>query len=179
MLHVTNTALEIPALFSVLGLLYYFYKTWRTDPGYVKTSEEERREVSGAKGKGQPGAAQKYFWFIWLVCAALINLKTVQYLSFFPRAFRSQLFLLLLLVPLFSSSCHKYLDLILASPPCGLRKAFCLWSLCSPSGCGSSDCQGEQAAILTRCCRTSKCCLSSTCKGTVNRAAVLISVKSD
>ncbi|XP_064019110.1 palmitoyltransferase ZDHHC13 isoform X2 [Pogoniulus pusillus] len=41
---VTNTTLEIPALFSVLGLLYYFYKTWRTDPGYVKTSEEERRE---------------------------------------------------------------------------------------------------------------------------------------
>ncbi|NXF94735.1 ZDH13 Palmitoyltransferase, partial [Eubucco bourcierii] len=44
MLHVTDTILEIPALFNLLGLLYYFYKTWRTDPGYVKTSEEERRE---------------------------------------------------------------------------------------------------------------------------------------
>ncbi|KFP37096.1 Palmitoyltransferase ZDHHC13, partial [Chlamydotis macqueenii] len=28
----------------VVGLLYYFYKTWRTDPGYIKTSEKERKE---------------------------------------------------------------------------------------------------------------------------------------
>ncbi|NXJ46347.1 ZDH13 Palmitoyltransferase, partial [Spizaetus tyrannus] len=28
----------------MVGLLYYFYKTWRTDPGYVKTSEKERKE---------------------------------------------------------------------------------------------------------------------------------------
>ncbi|CAM2115645.1 unnamed protein product [Caretta caretta] len=28
----------------VVGLLYYFYKTWRTDPGYIKISEEERRK---------------------------------------------------------------------------------------------------------------------------------------
>ncbi|KAF1641881.1 Palmitoyltransferase ZDHHC13, partial [Eudyptes chrysocome] len=28
----------------VAGLLYYFYKTWRTDPGYIKTSEKERKE---------------------------------------------------------------------------------------------------------------------------------------
>ncbi|NXN06987.1 ZDH13 Palmitoyltransferase, partial [Indicator maculatus] len=28
----------------LLGFLYYFYKTWRTDPGYVKTSEKERKE---------------------------------------------------------------------------------------------------------------------------------------
>ncbi|XP_054027562.1 palmitoyltransferase ZDHHC13 [Dryobates pubescens] len=41
---VTDTILEIPALFSLLGLLYYFYKTWRADPGYVKTSEKERKE---------------------------------------------------------------------------------------------------------------------------------------
>ncbi|KAI1232784.1 hypothetical protein IHE44_0006625 [Lamprotornis superbus] len=30
---------------SMMGLLYYFYKTWSTDPGYIKTSEEERKEV--------------------------------------------------------------------------------------------------------------------------------------
>uniref|UniRef100_A0A8C6J064 Palmitoyltransferase n=1 Tax=Melopsittacus undulatus TaxID=13146 RepID=A0A8C6J064_MELUD len=30
--------------FDVVGLLYYFYKTWRTDPGYIKTSEKERKE---------------------------------------------------------------------------------------------------------------------------------------
>uniref|UniRef100_A0A8C3JCS2 Palmitoyltransferase n=1 Tax=Calidris pygmaea TaxID=425635 RepID=A0A8C3JCS2_9CHAR len=28
----------------VVGLLYYLYKTWRTDPGYIKTSEKERKE---------------------------------------------------------------------------------------------------------------------------------------
>ncbi|NXA15317.1 ZDH13 Palmitoyltransferase, partial [Sapayoa aenigma] len=28
----------------MMGLLYYFYKTWSTDPGYIKTSEEERKE---------------------------------------------------------------------------------------------------------------------------------------
>ncbi|NXW56522.1 ZDH13 Palmitoyltransferase, partial [Eurystomus gularis] len=28
----------------MLGFLYYFYKTWRTDPGYIKTSEKERKE---------------------------------------------------------------------------------------------------------------------------------------
>ncbi|NWX97529.1 ZDH13 Palmitoyltransferase, partial [Nothoprocta ornata] len=26
------------------GLLYYFYKTWRTDPGYIKISEEDKKE---------------------------------------------------------------------------------------------------------------------------------------
>ncbi|NXB10898.1 ZDH13 Palmitoyltransferase, partial [Cnemophilus loriae] len=28
----------------MMGLFYYFYKTWSTDPGYIKTSEEERKE---------------------------------------------------------------------------------------------------------------------------------------
>ncbi|XP_029894957.1 palmitoyltransferase ZDHHC13 isoform X3 [Aquila chrysaetos chrysaetos] len=41
---VTSTILEIAVVFSMVGLLYYFYKTWRTDPGYVKTSEKERKE---------------------------------------------------------------------------------------------------------------------------------------
>ncbi|XP_009990862.1 PREDICTED: palmitoyltransferase ZDHHC13 [Tauraco erythrolophus] len=41
---VTNTILEITVVFSVVGLFYYFYKTWRTDPGYIKNSEKERKE---------------------------------------------------------------------------------------------------------------------------------------
>ncbi|KAM6274712.1 palmitoyltransferase ZDHHC13 isoform 1-T1 [Porphyrio hochstetteri] len=41
---VTNTILEITVMFSVVGLLYYFYKTWRTDPGCIKASEKERKE---------------------------------------------------------------------------------------------------------------------------------------
>ncbi|KFV90810.1 Palmitoyltransferase ZDHHC13, partial [Eurypyga helias] len=28
----------------MVGLLYYFYKTWRTDPGYIKMSEKETKE---------------------------------------------------------------------------------------------------------------------------------------
>ncbi|XP_065539500.1 palmitoyltransferase ZDHHC13 isoform X1 [Lathamus discolor] len=40
----TNRILEITVMLSVVGLLYYFYKTWRTDPGYIKTSEKERKE---------------------------------------------------------------------------------------------------------------------------------------
>ncbi|KFO70172.1 Palmitoyltransferase ZDHHC13, partial [Cuculus canorus] len=36
--------LDVIVMFSVVGLFYYFYKTWRTDPGYIKTSEEERKE---------------------------------------------------------------------------------------------------------------------------------------
>ncbi|NWH66804.1 ZDH13 Palmitoyltransferase, partial [Geococcyx californianus] len=31
-------------MFSVVGLLYYFYKSWRTDPGSIKTSEKESKE---------------------------------------------------------------------------------------------------------------------------------------
>ncbi|XP_039581032.1 palmitoyltransferase ZDHHC13 isoform X2 [Passer montanus] len=41
----TNVILKIAVMFSMMGLLYYFYKTWSTDPGYIKTSEEERKEV--------------------------------------------------------------------------------------------------------------------------------------
>nr|XP_021401718.1 palmitoyltransferase ZDHHC13 isoform X3 [Lonchura striata domestica] len=40
----TNAILKITVVFSMMGLLYYFYKTWNTDPGYIKTSEEERKE---------------------------------------------------------------------------------------------------------------------------------------
>ncbi|KAM9372813.1 palmitoyltransferase ZDHHC13 [Phaethornis superciliosus] len=41
---ILNIIVEITVMFSVVGFLYYFYKTWRTDPGYIKTSEEERKE---------------------------------------------------------------------------------------------------------------------------------------
>ncbi|XP_062434028.1 palmitoyltransferase ZDHHC13 isoform X5 [Rhea pennata] len=42
--HVADTIFQITVVFSIVGLLYYFYKTWRTDPGYIKTSEEEKKE---------------------------------------------------------------------------------------------------------------------------------------
>ncbi|XP_056209212.1 palmitoyltransferase ZDHHC13 [Falco biarmicus] len=41
---VTDRIFEITVMFSTVGLLYSFYKTWRTDPGYIKTSEKERKE---------------------------------------------------------------------------------------------------------------------------------------
>ncbi|NXH18475.1 ZDH13 Palmitoyltransferase, partial [Bucco capensis] len=43
-LYTQEIVLETLVLFSVLGLLYYFYQTWRTEPGYIKTSEKERKE---------------------------------------------------------------------------------------------------------------------------------------
>ncbi|CAM4573830.1 unnamed protein product [Lepidochelys olivacea] len=43
-IHFSDTIFQIPFILSVVGLLYYFYKTWRTDPGYIKISEEERRK---------------------------------------------------------------------------------------------------------------------------------------
>ncbi|XP_027708456.1 palmitoyltransferase ZDHHC13 [Vombatus ursinus] len=39
----TGTPIQISFFLSVTGLLYFFYKTWVTDPGYSKTSEEERK----------------------------------------------------------------------------------------------------------------------------------------
>ncbi|XP_008947823.1 PREDICTED: palmitoyltransferase ZDHHC13 [Merops nubicus] len=41
---VTSRILEISVIFSMLGFLYFLDKTWRTDPGYIKTSEKERKE---------------------------------------------------------------------------------------------------------------------------------------
>jgi len=52
-LHVSNTIVEITVMFSVVGLLYYFYKTWRTDPGHIKTSEKERKEVGETNGRAK------------------------------------------------------------------------------------------------------------------------------
>ncbi|XP_065611473.1 palmitoyltransferase ZDHHC13 [Cyrtonyx montezumae] len=41
---VTNIIFEIPVIFSVVGLLYFLYKAWRTDPGYIKSSEKDKKE---------------------------------------------------------------------------------------------------------------------------------------
>uniref|UniRef100_A0A803Y5G7 Palmitoyltransferase n=1 Tax=Meleagris gallopavo TaxID=9103 RepID=A0A803Y5G7_MELGA len=35
---------NFPFTFYVVGLLYFFYKTWRTDPGCIKSSEEDKKE---------------------------------------------------------------------------------------------------------------------------------------
>ncbi|XP_015279899.1 PREDICTED: palmitoyltransferase ZDHHC13 [Gekko japonicus] len=35
---------QLPFFSGVVGLLYYFYKIFRTDPGYIKTTEEERKK---------------------------------------------------------------------------------------------------------------------------------------
>ncbi|KAM9301703.1 palmitoyltransferase ZDHHC13 [Gastrophryne carolinensis] len=37
--------IQIPFMLSIFLLLYYFYKTWRTDPGFIKSSEEERKQT--------------------------------------------------------------------------------------------------------------------------------------
>ncbi|XP_030056584.1 palmitoyltransferase ZDHHC13 [Microcaecilia unicolor] len=36
---------QVPLILSTVGLIYNFYQTWRTDPGYIKTSEEERKQT--------------------------------------------------------------------------------------------------------------------------------------
>nr|XP_033783914.1 palmitoyltransferase ZDHHC13 [Geotrypetes seraphini]XP_033783915.1 palmitoyltransferase ZDHHC13 [Geotrypetes seraphini] len=38
-------AFQVPFILSTVGLIYNFYKTWRTDPGYIKTTEEERKQT--------------------------------------------------------------------------------------------------------------------------------------
>ncbi|CAM9492191.1 unnamed protein product [Bubo scandiacus] len=43
-LYTQEIILEITVVFCMLGLVYYFYETWRSDPGFVKTSEKERKE---------------------------------------------------------------------------------------------------------------------------------------
>ncbi|XP_048803281.1 palmitoyltransferase ZDHHC13-like [Lagopus muta] len=41
---VTNAIVEIPVMFSLVGRLYFFYKAWRTDPGYIMSSEKDKKE---------------------------------------------------------------------------------------------------------------------------------------
>ncbi|XP_072278406.1 palmitoyltransferase ZDHHC13 isoform X2 [Pyxicephalus adspersus] len=43
--HLAQANIQIPFVISMFLLVYYFYKTWRTDPGYIKSSEEERRQT--------------------------------------------------------------------------------------------------------------------------------------
>lgn len=106
-------------VFSMMGLLYYFYKTWSTDPGYIKSSEEERKEVgdfvktNGRAGVVQHGSATSGGCLS--SCAALFNWKAVKYSSL--KRFLAMLFnntnlgefLLLLLVSFSSLSCYNFL----------------------------------------------------------------------
>ncbi|XP_075044544.1 palmitoyltransferase ZDHHC13 [Mixophyes fleayi] len=40
-----RATVQIPFVLSAFLVFYYFYKTWRTDPGYVRSSEEERKQT--------------------------------------------------------------------------------------------------------------------------------------
>ncbi|KAE8606104.1 hypothetical protein XENTR_v10010597 [Xenopus tropicalis] len=40
-----RVAFQLPFIISMLLLFYFFYKTWCTDPGYIKSSEEESRQT--------------------------------------------------------------------------------------------------------------------------------------
>ncbi|XP_067318805.1 palmitoyltransferase ZDHHC13 [Anolis sagrei] len=39
--HFPSTVSQLPFFFGIVGLFYYFYKTVRMDPGYIKSTEEE------------------------------------------------------------------------------------------------------------------------------------------
>ncbi|XP_064432814.1 palmitoyltransferase ZDHHC13 isoform X2 [Mirounga angustirostris] len=41
--HLAGTPFYFAFLLSIIGFLYFFYKTWATDPGFTKVSEEERK----------------------------------------------------------------------------------------------------------------------------------------
>ncbi|XP_012874996.1 PREDICTED: palmitoyltransferase ZDHHC13 [Dipodomys ordii] len=41
--HTAGSPFYFVFIFSILAFLYFFYKTWATDPGFTKTSEEERK----------------------------------------------------------------------------------------------------------------------------------------
>ncbi|XP_027973503.1 palmitoyltransferase ZDHHC13 isoform X2 [Eumetopias jubatus] len=41
--HLAGTPFYFAFLLSIIGFLYFFYKTWATDPGFTKASEEERK----------------------------------------------------------------------------------------------------------------------------------------
>ncbi|XP_053576218.1 palmitoyltransferase ZDHHC13 [Bombina bombina] len=40
-----KAAFQVPFILCVSCLLYFFYKTWRSDPGYIKSSEEETKQT--------------------------------------------------------------------------------------------------------------------------------------
>uniref|UniRef100_A0A8C9AJ08 Palmitoyltransferase n=1 Tax=Prolemur simus TaxID=1328070 RepID=A0A8C9AJ08_PROSS len=39
----TGTPFYFAFIFSILAFLYFFYKTWATDPGFTKASEEDKK----------------------------------------------------------------------------------------------------------------------------------------
>lgn len=39
------------------ALLYYYFRACRTDPGYIKATEEEKKKVGGKGGEGGAGGA--------------------------------------------------------------------------------------------------------------------------
>ncbi|XP_054555323.1 palmitoyltransferase ZDHHC13 isoform X2 [Talpa occidentalis] len=41
--NLTGTPIYFTFILSIMGFLYFFYKTWATDPGFTKSSEEERK----------------------------------------------------------------------------------------------------------------------------------------
>ncbi|XP_034501020.1 palmitoyltransferase ZDHHC13 isoform X3 [Ailuropoda melanoleuca] len=41
--HLAGTPFYFAFLLSIIGFFYFFYKTWATDPGFTKASEEERK----------------------------------------------------------------------------------------------------------------------------------------
>ncbi|XP_053576343.1 palmitoyltransferase ZDHHC13 isoform X2 [Bombina bombina] len=43
--YMAKAAFQVPFILCVSCLLYFFYKTWRSDPGYIKSSEEETKQT--------------------------------------------------------------------------------------------------------------------------------------
>lgn len=42
--YLADPVFQIPFALSAVGVLYYYYKTWSTDPGYLKITEEEIKQ---------------------------------------------------------------------------------------------------------------------------------------
>ncbi|XP_062917779.1 putative palmitoyltransferase ZDHHC13 [Mobula hypostoma] len=40
-----DSVFQIPFAVSITGCIYYFYKTWTTDPGYIRASEEDKKKT--------------------------------------------------------------------------------------------------------------------------------------
>jgi len=43
--YVNTLSVQVPFSITTAGLMYYFYKAWRTDPGVIKTSREDKIQV--------------------------------------------------------------------------------------------------------------------------------------
>ncbi|KAK6472565.1 palmitoyltransferase ZDHHC13 [Huso huso] len=42
--HLSEPIFQIPFTVNLTGLLYFYYKSWRTDPGYIRATEEDKKE---------------------------------------------------------------------------------------------------------------------------------------